>query len=99
MRIVCMGTPAASVPTLRRCLDDGYHVVAVWTQPDRPSGRGNKIVYSPVKEFALERGLTIHQPARLKSEESKTLFFSQHTAAEGGGSFLRDYFFITLVYI
>jgi methionyl-tRNA formyltransferase len=76
MRIVFMGTPAASVPTLRRCLDDGHQVVAVWTQPDRPSGRGNKVVYSPVKEFALERGLTIHQPARLKSEESKSLFRS-----------------------
>jgi methionyl-tRNA formyltransferase len=76
MRIVFMGTPAASVPTLRRCLDDGHQVVAVWTRPDRPSGRGNKVVYSPVKEFALERGLKIHQPTRLKSEESKSLFRS-----------------------
>src|SRR5689334_6588324 len=81
MRIVFMGTPAASVPTLRRCLNDGHQVVAVWTQPDRPSGRGNKIVYSPVKEFALERGLTIHQPARLKSEESKSLFRSHDADA------------------
>ena len=69
-----MGTPAAAVPTLRRCLDDGHEVVAVWTQPDRPSGRGNKIQYSPVKELALERGLPVYQPTRLKTDESKGLF-------------------------
>jgi methionyl-tRNA formyltransferase len=76
MRIVFMGTPAAAVPTLRRCLEDGHDVVAVWTQPDRPSGRGNKITYSPVKELALERGLPIHQPTRIKTDESKALFAS-----------------------
>ena len=71
-----MGTPAAAVPTLRRCLEDGHEVVAVWTQPDRPSGRGNKITYSPVKQLALEHGLPVHQPARLKTDETKTLFAS-----------------------
>ena len=76
MRIVFMGTPAAAVSTLRRCLKDGHDVVAVWTQPDRPSGRGNKITYSPVKELALERGLTIHQPTRIKTVESRALFAS-----------------------
>jgi len=76
MRIVFMGTPAASVPTLRRCLDDGHQVVAVWTQPDRPSGRGNKIAFSPVKQYAVERGLTVYQPARLKPDETKSLFRS-----------------------
>ena len=78
MRIVFMGTPAASVPTLRRCLDDGHQVVAVWTQPDRPSGRGNKIAFSPVKQFAAERGLTVHQPSRLKTDETKSLFRSHN---------------------
>ena len=76
MRIVFMGTPAASVPTLRRCLDDGHQIVAVWTQPDRPAGRGNKIAFSPVKQFAVERGLTVYQPARLKIDETKSLFRS-----------------------
>lgn len=76
MRIVFMGTPTAAVPTLRRCLEDGHQVVAVWTQPDRPSGRGNKITYSPVKQLALEHGLPVHQPTRLKTDESKTLFAS-----------------------
>src|ERR1043166_122119 len=76
MRIVFMGTPQAAVPTLRRILADGDEVVAVWTQPDRPSGRGNKIAFSPVKEFALSQNLTVHQPQRIKTEETKQLFAS-----------------------
>ena len=76
MRIVFMGTPQAAVPTLRRLLSDGHEVVAVWTQPDRPSGRGNKIIFSPVKEFALAHGLTVHQPQRIKTDEAKQLFAS-----------------------
>src|SRR5215470_13956980 len=81
MKIVFMGTPAASVPTLRRCLDDGHQIVAVWTQPDRPSGRGNKIALSPVKQFAVERGLNVYQPARIKTEETKSLFRSHDADA------------------
>ena len=73
-----MGTPQAAVPTLRQCLTDGHEVVAVWTQPDRPSGRGNKITFSPVKEFALSQGLQVHQPARIKNDEAKQLFASHH---------------------
>ncbi|HEV2835476.1 MAG TPA: methionyl-tRNA formyltransferase [Pyrinomonadaceae bacterium] len=76
MRIVFMGTPQAAVPTLRRILADGHEVVAVWTQPDRPSGRGNKVAFSPVKEFALAHGLTVHQPQRIKNDEAKQLFAS-----------------------
>jgi methionyl-tRNA formyltransferase len=76
MRIVFMGTPAAAVPTLRRCLADGHEVVAVWTQPDKPSGRGKKISVSPVKAFALEHGLKVIQPSKIKTEESKSLFKS-----------------------
>lgn len=71
-----MGTPQAAVPTLRRCLEDGHEVVAVWTQPDRPSGRGKKVSFSPVKEFALGHGLTVHQPQRIKNDEAKMLFAS-----------------------
>ncbi|HKG98169.1 MAG TPA: methionyl-tRNA formyltransferase, partial [Pyrinomonadaceae bacterium] len=78
MRIVFMGTPHAAVPTLRQCLSDGHEVVAVWTQPDKPSGRGHKVVFSPVKEFALSHGLTVHQPARIKNEQAKELFSSHH---------------------
>ena len=71
-----MGTPQAAVPTLRRILADGHEVISVWTQPDRPSGRGNKIAFSPVKEFAVANGLTVHQPQRLKTDEAQQLFAS-----------------------
>jgi methionyl-tRNA formyltransferase len=61
---------------LRQCVVDGHEVVAVWTQPDRPSGRGNRVVFSPVKELAISQGLSVFQPARIKTEESKQLFAS-----------------------
>lgn len=71
-----MGTPQAAVPTLRQCLEDGHEVVAVWTQPDKPAGRGNKIAFPPVKEFALAHHLNVYQPARVKNDEAKQLFAS-----------------------
>jgi methionyl-tRNA formyltransferase len=76
MRIVFMGTPQAAVPTLRRCVADGHEVVAVWTQPDRPSGRRNIVSHSPVKEFALTHSIPVHQPQRIKNDEAKELFAS-----------------------
>lgn len=75
-RIVFMGTPHAAVPTLRQCVADGHEVVAVWTQPDKPAGRGKKIAISPVKEFAVAHGLNVYQPARIKNDEAKQLFAS-----------------------
>ena len=77
-RIVFMGTPHAAVPTLRQCVADGHEVVAVWTQPDKPAGRGKKIAPSPVKEFALAHGLNVYQPARIKNDEAKQLFASHN---------------------
>ncbi|MCA1555427.1 MAG: methionyl-tRNA formyltransferase [Acidobacteria bacterium] len=76
MRLVFMGTPATAVPTLKRCLDDGHEIIAVWTQPDRPSGRGNKLSAPPVKEFAVTHGLTVHQPEKIKTGEGQKLFAS-----------------------
>jgi methionyl-tRNA formyltransferase len=81
MRLIFMGTPEAAVPTLRRCLEDSHEVVAVWTQPDRPAGRGNKLKAPPVKEFAQLCGLTIHQPARIKTPEAQALFNSYNADA------------------
>jgi methionyl-tRNA formyltransferase len=77
-RIVFMGTPQAAVPTLRQCVADGHEVVAVWTQPDKPAGRGNKVTVSPVKEFALARGIQVFQPSRIRNDESKRLFASHN---------------------
>ena len=71
-----MGTPESAVPTLRRCLDDGHEVVAVWTQPDRPAGRGYGVKEPPVKEFALARGLEVEQPQKIKIEQARDLFES-----------------------
>jgi methionyl-tRNA formyltransferase len=59
-------------------LHDGHEVVAVWTQPDKPAGRGNKVAFSPVKEFALSHGLSVFQPARIKNDEAKQLFASHN---------------------
>jgi methionyl-tRNA formyltransferase len=76
MRIVFMGTPESAVPSLRRLVDDGHQIVAVWTQPDKPAGRGKKLHPPPVKEFALQHGLAIHQPQKIKTVEAKDLFAS-----------------------
>ena len=78
MRIVFMGTPESAVPSLRRLIDDGHEIVAVWTQPDKPAGRGKKLQESPVKQFAFAHGLTIHQPQKIKNEEAKDLFASHN---------------------
>ena len=81
MRLVFMGTPESAVPTLKRCLDDGHEVVAVWTQPDRPAGRGQKLHAPPVKEFALRRGLNLQQPTKIKTAEARALFESHDADA------------------
>jgi methionyl-tRNA formyltransferase len=81
MRLVFMGTPEAAVPTLRRCLDDGHEIAAVWTQPDRPAGRGNKMTAPPVKEFALANGLNLYQPTKIKTDEARALFASAEADA------------------
>lgn len=63
-----MGTPDFAVETLRALVDNKYNVVAVVTMPDKPAGRGHKLQYSPVKQYALEVGLPVLQPERLKDE-------------------------------
>lgn len=67
MRIVFMGTPEFAVPSLRTLLEfPGAEVVGVFTQPDRPKGRGNKLTPSPVKQAALEAGIPVFQPERIR---------------------------------
>jgi len=67
LRVVFAGTPDFAVPSLRSLIDDAWQVVAVYTQPDRPAGRGRKTRHSAVKRFALERGIALFQPSSLKS--------------------------------
>ena len=72
-----MGTPEFSVPSLKRLILDGHQVAAVFTQPDKPAGRGKAMHTPPVKVLALEHGLPVHQPARIKlNEEARAVFES-----------------------
>lgn len=68
MRIVFMGTPDFSVPALNALVAAGHQVVGAVTQPDKPKGRGKEVHMSPVKERALELGITVYQPKRAKDE-------------------------------
>jgi len=76
MRIIFLGTPAFAVPTLSAIVAAGHEVAAVFTQPDRPKGRGNTITVSPVKAAAGEFGLAVHQPERIRRPESVQLLAS-----------------------
>jgi len=69
LRIVFAGTPAFSVPTLRALIDAGQDLRAVYTQPDRPAGRGRRLTAGPVKEAALATGLPVFQPPTLRDPE------------------------------
>ncbi len=69
MRVVFMGTPDFAVPSLQILLDHGYEVCAVYTQPDKPKGRGHKLQPPPVKELALQHQIPVFQPATLRKEE------------------------------
>ena len=69
MRVVFMGTPDIAATCLKKLLADGFDVVGVFTQPDRPKGRGMKMVYSPVKEVALAAGLPVFQPENFRGDE------------------------------
>lgn len=70
MRIVFMGTPTFAVPSLRALKEGGYNVVAVVSQPDRPKGRKKVLTPPPLKEAALDLGLPVIQPERMRSEEA-----------------------------
>ena len=70
MRIVFMGTPDIAATCLKKILADGFEVVGVYTQPDRPKGRGMKLVASPVKEVALAANIPVFQPETFREEET-----------------------------
>jgi methionyl-tRNA formyltransferase len=67
VRIVFFGTPDVAVPALKHLVDAGYDIPLVVTQPDRPSGRSGRPVASPVKRFALDAGLTVEQPVKVRT--------------------------------
>ena len=69
MRIVFMGTPDFSVPTLKALVEAGHDVAAVVTQPDKPKGRGKEMQMTPVKVQALEYKIPVYQPAKVRDQE------------------------------
>ncbi|WP_291784635.1 methionyl-tRNA formyltransferase, partial [Cecembia sp.] len=69
IRIIYMGTPEFAVPALENLVNGGWNVVAVITAPDKPKGRGQKMIPSPIKEAALQFNIPVLQPTNLKSPE------------------------------
>lgn len=70
MKIVFFGSPSAALPSLRALLGAGHAVALVVTQPDKPAGRGRKLQPSAVKAFAVERGIPVIEPAKIRTDES-----------------------------
>ena len=70
MRILFMGTPDFAVASLKRLVEDGHEICGVFTQPDKPKNRGHKMQFPPVKEYALEQGLSVYQPLKMRDGEA-----------------------------
>lgn len=70
MNVIFMGTPDFAVPIAKAIKDAGHRIVMVVTQPDRQRGRGRKVTYSPVKEWAVDENLPVYQPERIRNPES-----------------------------
>lgn len=70
MRVIFMGTPDFSVQTLQAIYEAGHEVCLVVTQPDKPKGRGHAMQYTPVKEYAVEKGIEVFQPVKIREQEA-----------------------------
>ncbi|MCT4687366.1 methionyl-tRNA formyltransferase [Vallitalea sp.] len=69
MKVVFMGTPDFSVPTLQELINSEHEVVAVVTKPDKPKGRGNKVLFTPIKEVAISNDIDVYQPQKLSEKD------------------------------
>ena len=69
MKILFMGTPDFAKESLKEIYESGYEITGVVTNPDRPKGRGMKMIFSPVKEYAIEQNLNIYQPEKIRNNE------------------------------
>ena len=78
MRILFMGTPEFAVASLKRLVEDGHDVCGVFTQPDKPKNRGMKMMFSPVKEYALSRNLPVYQPLKMRDGEALGIVQALH---------------------
>lgn len=73
MDIVFMGTPEFAVPCLERLIEDGHNVKGVFTQPDKPKGRGHKMQFPPVKQCAVDAGISVFQPEKMRDGEALSI--------------------------
>ena len=73
LKILFMGTPDFAQESLKSIYDAGFEIIGVVTNPDKPKGRGMKLAYSPVKEYALEKNLKIYQPIKIKNNSGQVL--------------------------
>src|SRR3982750_2972118 len=80
LKIVFMGTPDFAVPALESLIDAGHNVIAVYIQPPRPKGRGQKIQPSPVHEVALKNNIPVFTPKSLRRDEAAQMAFAAHAA-------------------
>jgi methionyl-tRNA formyltransferase len=84
MRLIFMGTPEFAVPSLRKLIEAGHETIAVLTQPDRPVGRKQAVTPPPIKVFAAEHALAIHQPAKIRTDEARRQFEPLFKQADAG---------------
>ncbi len=84
MKLIFMGTPEFAVSSLGKLIEAGHEIIAVFTQPDRPVGRKQIITPPPIKTLAAERGLTIHQPTKIKTAEARQQFEPLFKQADAG---------------
>jgi methionyl-tRNA formyltransferase len=84
MKLIFMGTPDFAVPSLKKLIEAGHEVFAVFTQPDRPVGRKQVVTPPPVKVFAAERGITVYQPTKIKTAEARAAIEPLFQQADAG---------------
>jgi methionyl-tRNA formyltransferase len=84
MKLIFMGTPEFAVPSLRKLIEAGHEIIAVFTQPDRPVGRKQVVTPPPVKVFAAEHGIAIHQPVKIRTDEARREFEPLFKEADAG---------------
>jgi methionyl-tRNA formyltransferase len=77
MKIIFMGTPGFAVPALEALINAGHEIAVVFTQPDKPKGRGQKIQFSPVKEYAQSKNIRIEQPLSLRRDENVLMLIKE----------------------
>jgi methionyl-tRNA formyltransferase len=74
MRVVFLGTPKFAIPAFQKLIENSHEICGVFTQPDRPVGRGHKLQPSPVKALALTRGIPVYQPEKIRLDENRGIF-------------------------